>query len=95
MKKKHKKFIKILKKYLKMSPELRITQALFNLNVTEALVKGDEYYFKDNYNQSDEKTINKVKEAFEKQYKSFFKGIIKEKGVEGETYYQEEHSNKP
>lgn len=79
MKNKHKKFVKILKKYLKFSPDLRITQALFNLGVTEKEVIGEKHYFRDNYNQNDKVTVKRAEETYEKQYKDFFKGIIEKK----------------
>lgn len=75
MTKKKYKFLKILKIYLKMYPEERITQALFNLRVTEKEVVGDSHYFKDNYNQDDETTVKTAKEALEKYYKAYFKGV--------------------
>lgn len=83
MKKKHRKFLKLLKKHFKAFPETRITQALFNLGVTESAGVDDEdvntgKYYKDNYNQSDEKTIEIAEEAYHKLYKQEFKRLEKE-----------------
>lgn len=77
MTKEKKKFLKILKKSFRLAPQLRITQTLYNLGFSEKEVQDgdDKHYFKDNYNQSDETTIKKVKEGFKKLFKSAFKGI--------------------
>jgi len=65
MKKTHKKFIKKLRKYLKDAPDLRVTQALYNLGVTLGIRKGTElkpeYYFIDNYNETDEVILKRMK----------------------------------
>lgn len=63
MKKSHKKFIKKFKKYLKSAPDLRLTQALFDVSVvlpTDA--DGPHpHLFQDTYNEEDEVILERMK----------------------------------
>lgn len=85
MKKEKKRFLKLLKKYFKLYSGIRITQALFNLGVTEK-APIDGHFFIDNYQQNDKTTLQKTEEQYERAYRSYFKGIAKNKKVKGEEY---------
>lgn len=61
MKKQHKKFIKKLKKFLREpgAEHQRITQALYNLGVT--ISASERGFYLDNYNESDEVILQRMK----------------------------------
>jgi hypothetical protein len=63
MKKQHRKFLKKLKKFMKHpgSEDLRIAQTLFNLGVTIRSEDTQTGYLLDNYNESDDVILMRMK----------------------------------
>ena len=69
MKDTHKEIIKLISDYLEEYPEIRFTQALYNLRINGFYsVDNPEKYnflFRDNYNDSDEDVLNKIKKELD------------------------------
>lgn len=65
----HKEIIKLISDYLEEYPECRFTQALYNLRINGYFsVDNPEKYnflFRDNYNDSDEDVLKKIKKELE------------------------------
>jgi hypothetical protein len=63
LKKEHKDILNLLEEYLSKEGHhhLRFTQALFILGVSEFAGEPDNGVFRDNFNDSDEKIIKKIK----------------------------------
>lgn len=56
-----KTILNTIEKYLKDNPDIRFTQALFNLDINEFLDKQLPLGFRDNYNDTDEKVLKRIK----------------------------------
>jgi len=64
MKKETKEILHKLFEYLEENPEIRFTQALFNLKINnfadESNPENKNFLFKDNYNDSDETVLKRI-----------------------------------
>lgn len=69
MKDTHKEIIKLISDYLEEYPEIRFTQALYNLRINGFYSVDDpekyNFLFRDNYNDSDEDVLNKIKKELD------------------------------
>lgn len=69
MKDTHKEIIKLISDYLEEHPEIRFTQALYNLRINGFFsVDNPEetnFLFRDNYNDSDEDVLKKIKKELD------------------------------
>lgn len=64
MKTEHKEILKIITAYLEQHPQLRFTQAIFNLDINQS-TKDPEYQlkglFRDNYGDKDDEVLQRIK----------------------------------
>lgn len=69
MKDTHKEIINLISDYLEEYPETRFTQALYNLRINGFYSVDDpeesNFLFRDNYNDSDEDVLNKIKKELD------------------------------
>jgi len=69
MKNTHKEIIKLISDYLEEYPEIRFTQALYNLRINRFYSvdnpEESNFLFRDNYNDSDEVVLNKIKKELD------------------------------
>ena len=69
MKDTHKEIIKLISDYLEEYPECRFTQALYNLRINGFYSvdnpEESNFLFRDNYNDSDEDVLNKIKKELD------------------------------
>ena len=69
MKDTHKEIIKLISDYLEEYPEIRFTQALYNLRINGFYSvdnpEESNFLFRDNYNDSDEDVLNKIKKELD------------------------------
>lgn len=69
MKDTHKEIINLISDYLEEYPEIRFTQALYNLRINGFYSvdnpEESNFLFRDNYNDSDEDVLNKIKKELD------------------------------
>lgn len=69
MKDTHKEIIKLISDYLEEYPEIRFTQALYNLRINGFYSvdnpEKSNFLYRDNYNDSDEDVLKKIKKELD------------------------------